>query len=167
MTIFRKNLNLYGTALEIAVWKDDAAKVGLLLDYGADPGAEVFLNDEDHEIESSCLHTERSGGNLSISVGGSDTQKAFGSSTPGEEIEHNTKTGSSRTDISRVEISCRLFYTHWACRPFRRRYSNLVESQPMSSYNLQVDVGQSGVLKSIGNRYLKANKLYRALWKQR
>lgn len=37
----------------------------------------------------------------------------------------------------------------------------------MSSYNLQVDVGQSGVLSSIGNRYLKANELYRALWKQR
>lgn len=33
-------------------------------------------------------------------MGGSDTQKAFGGSTPGEEIEHNTKTGSSRTDIS-------------------------------------------------------------------
>ena len=32
-------------------------------------------------------------------MGGSDTQKAFGGSTPGEGIEHNTKTGSSRTDI--------------------------------------------------------------------
>ena len=86
--------------MEVAVWKDDVAKVGLLLDYEADPGAEVFFNDEDHEIERSCLHTERSGGNLSISVGGSDTQKAFSGSTSGEEIEHNTKTGSSRTDIS-------------------------------------------------------------------
>ena len=64
------------------------------------PEQKYFLNDEDHEIESSCFHTERSGGNLSISVGGSDTQKAFGGSTPDEEIEHNTKTGSSRTDIS-------------------------------------------------------------------
>ena len=43
---------------------------------------------------------ERSRGDLSTSVGGSDTQKASGGSTPGEEIEHNTKTGSSRTDIS-------------------------------------------------------------------
>ena len=41
------------TALESAVWQDDAAKVGLLLQYGADPEAEILLNDEDNTTKSS------------------------------------------------------------------------------------------------------------------
>ena len=36
-------VNVQMTALEIAVWKDDAAKVSLLLGYRADPRAEVLF----------------------------------------------------------------------------------------------------------------------------
>ena len=41
------------TALERAVWQDDAAKVGLLLEYGADPEAEILSNNDNNTTESS------------------------------------------------------------------------------------------------------------------
>ena len=63
--------NPHETALEIAVGQDDAAKVGLLLSFGADPEAEIHVNDEDDQ----------------------DTSEG---ATPVEDIEHDSAAGSRR-----------------------------------------------------------------------
>lgn len=89
------------TALHIAVWRDDVARVRLLLDYGADLEAEVFFHDEDHEIESSSLHCDDFGKSTSGPVSLSDEQDTCESSAPGEDLEHISRTSRTQADFSR------------------------------------------------------------------
>ena len=87
------------TALEIAVAQDDAAKVGLLLSFGADPEAEIHLKDEDDNIKSS-LHSDDSEKSVSESVCENDGQDTSEGSAPGEDIEHISAAGSGRAGSS-------------------------------------------------------------------
>ena len=83
------------TALECAVGEDDAAKVGLLLEYGVDPEAEVLSNNEDNTTESS-IHSA----GVEISV--SDPVRE---NDGGEDIERISTTGSGRPGSSRDDDS--------------------------------------------------------------
>ena len=86
----------HGTTLETAVGQDDAAKVGLLLSFGADPEAEIHLNDEDDNIQSSPSSHD-SNKAISGSVCENNGQDASEGSTLDEDIEHISAAGSSRT----------------------------------------------------------------------
>ena len=85
------------TALGIAVGRDDAAKVGLLLSFGADPEAEFHVRDKDDEMQPSLRS-----GDFEKSVSGSTSE----GSTPGENIEHTTRnrSGSFEQDDSSKSV---------------------------------------------------------------
>ena len=89
------NFKAHMTALEIAVAQDDAAKVGLLLSFGADPEAEIYIKDEDDKIKSS-LHSDDSEKSVSDSVCDNDGQDTSKGSAPGEDIEQFSAAGSGR-----------------------------------------------------------------------
>ena len=90
------------TALEIAVGQDDAAKVGLLLSFGADPEAEIHLKDEDDKMKSS-LHSDDSEKSVSETVCENDGQDNSENSAPGEDIEHISAAGSGRAGSSQED----------------------------------------------------------------
>lgn len=81
----------YVTALECAVCQDDAAKVGLLLGYGADPEAENASNNEDNTTESS-IHS------ASVDSSFSDSVREYDG---GEDSERTWTAGSGRPESSR------------------------------------------------------------------
>ena len=83
------------TALGIAVGLDDAAKVGLLLSFGADPGAEIHVKDEDDEIQP-FLRPGDSEKSVSDSVCENDGQDTSEGSIPAKDIEHISAAGSGR-----------------------------------------------------------------------
>ena len=83
------------TALEIGILADDAAKVALLLEYGADPQAEVASDDQKYENESSSPHSDNSGGSNSSAVCDRDGQDI---GRAGEDSEHISTTGSDRAE---------------------------------------------------------------------
>ena len=93
------------TALQMAVWNDDAAKVRLLLDYGADPEKEVFFDEEEQEIESSSYHIDAVGESTSILVSPNDAQGKFEGPTPVEVFEHISTTDSDQAGLSRENNS--------------------------------------------------------------
>ena len=80
-------LTVQMTALEIAVLEDDAGKVRLLLEYGADPEAEIFLDDEVHETDSCSLRSDTSEKSISIPVSPNEGQDVCKGSTYGEDVE--------------------------------------------------------------------------------
>ena len=83
------------TALECAVWQDNAAKVDLLLEYGADPEAEILPSNEDNTTGSS-IHSAGVG----ISVSDTDREN-----NGGEDSERISTTGSGRPGSSRDDDS--------------------------------------------------------------
>ena len=93
------------TALQMAVWSDDAAKVGLLLDHGADPEEEVLFDEEEQEIESSSSHFDVLGESSSIPVSPNDTQGNTEGPTPVEDLEHISRTDIDQAGFSRENSS--------------------------------------------------------------
>ena len=81
------------TALEMAVGQDDAAKVGLLLSFGADPETEIQIWDEDNKSSHHCGDSEKS---VSDSVCENDGQDGSKGSTSSEDIKHISAASSSR-----------------------------------------------------------------------
>lgn len=81
------------TALETAVAQDDAAKVGLLLSFGAHPEAEIHVKDEDDEIQSSLYSGDFEKSILGLVYENERLDTPEGS-TPGEDNEHILATGS-------------------------------------------------------------------------
>ena len=90
-------------ALGIAVGHDDAAKVCLLLDYGADAQAEIFLDYEDKKTQAS-LHSKNTGNTSSDPVYEDEGQDTFECYTPGQSIEHVSTSGSSRSGSSNAAL---------------------------------------------------------------
>ena len=82
------------TALEIAVGQDNAANVSLLLSFGAEPEAEINVEYEDDEKESSFLSVDDE--KISDSFCVNDGQDTSEDSTPGGEIEHISAASSCR-----------------------------------------------------------------------
>ena len=80
------------TALGTAVAQDDAAKVGLLLSFGADPEVEIHVRDENDEIQSS-IHSGDSEKSISDSACENEGQHTFEGSTPDEDVEHISAAG--------------------------------------------------------------------------
>ena len=100
----------YVTALECAVWQDNVAKVGLLLEYGADPEAEILPNNEDNTtgssihsagVESSVSDTDRgnNGGEDSVRI------STTGSGRPGSSRDDDSFSGSNLNPSNEVERS--------------------------------------------------------------
>lgn len=101
-TVFGLEFGVQLTALQIAVWDDDAAKVRLLLEYGADPEEEVFF-DEDQEIESASVHSDILGESTSIPVSPNDGADTGEGPTPGEDLGHISTTGNDQAGLSTVD----------------------------------------------------------------
>lgn len=93
------------TALQIAVWKDDAAKVRLLLDYGANPEAEFLFDDEDHETKSPSLQSDKLRESTSIPVSPNHEHITCEGSTPGEDVLHTSMTDSDQAGFPRHDDS--------------------------------------------------------------
>ena len=89
------DFKIFGTALETAVGQDDAAKVGLLLSFGADPVAEIHINGENDEMQSS-LHSDDPENSVWGSVCETERQETPESPTVGEDIEYISAASSSR-----------------------------------------------------------------------
>ena len=99
------NCNIDGpmNALGIAVEKNDAAKVSLLLDYGADAQAEILLDDEDNKTQAS-LHPNNTGSTTSVAVSEKDGQDNPEGPTPGDGNERVSTSGSSRSGSSNAAL---------------------------------------------------------------
>ena len=89
-------LRVQMTALEIAVFEDDTGKVRLLLEYGADPEAEMFLDDEVHETDSCFLQSDTSGKSISIPISPNEGQDVCKGSTYGEDVERLSEKDSDQ-----------------------------------------------------------------------
>ena len=83
------------TALEIGTLKDEAAKVALLLEYGADPQAEIVFDDPKYDIESSSLHSDDPRGSISSTVSHRNGQDM---GQVGEDFERNVTINSDRSE---------------------------------------------------------------------
>ena len=81
------------TALETAVAQDDAAKVGLLLSFGADPEAEIHVNDENDETKFHSDDPEYFVRGLVCDNERQDTPEV---PTAGEDIKYISAASSSR-----------------------------------------------------------------------
>ena len=150
------------TALEIAVELDDAAKVGLLLSFGADPEAEVHVYDEDNKIKSSkCALGVRS--DLLIRTSGGEV--LIGPAFDGEisprsivaEWERTTKAISKMTVFhyaaSRgVEDVVRLFLQHMA----PKKPPSLAPAEP-TALHLATLLGSDQVVKMILDQTVNVN----------
>lgn len=118
-------LRVQMTALEIAVLEDDAGKVRLLLEYGADPEAEVLLDDEVQETDSCSLQSDTSEKSISIPVSPNEGQEVCDGSTDGEDVE---RLSTKDSDQAR-------FYGDDVCSE-----SSLVSKDDVESVNLPAEV---------------------------
>ena len=118
-------LRVQMTALEIAVLEDDAGKVRLLLEYGADPEAEIFLDDEVHETDSCSLRSDTSEKSISIPVSPNEGQDVCKGSTYGEDVE---RLSTKNSDQAR-------FYGDDGCSE-----SSFVSENDVESVNLPAEI---------------------------
>ncbi len=86
------------TALGIAVMREETVKVGLLLDYGADPEAEVFWDEEITETKSSSLYSDSIKVSISAEASDIDEQETGGDPAPGEIAEYQSTIDEDRAD---------------------------------------------------------------------
>ena len=91
------------TALEMAVMIEETVKVGLLLDNGADPEAEVFWEEEAGETDSPSLHSESVRKSVSTAAGDIDGQDTGEDPAPVENAEYQSTIGEDRADSFRDE----------------------------------------------------------------
>ena len=102
--IFEGNIErLQSTALQLSVWQDNAAKVGLLLNYGAAPEEEIFLSDGDHEVEAVSIKSNNSSESIPKSGSPNNEQISHQGPVVEEDFDQFLTLGSDEVEVSENE----------------------------------------------------------------